>query len=255
MITDRDAVRATDERDVLRGRSLLLGFTGLIPLVLMVPILLLHLYAVGIIEGLVAGAGVIGYHSGRRQGITSVDLLAVGFSAISGVLYFGFGSEALIKHLDVAIYSLLATLVLLSLARQQPWTAQFAKRLVPPDLWDRPAFHTINMRITTLWAAAFALCDLLALFGSGPVHTYAPIAVLIATAVIVPRLARWYRGRVLAAGQADEALVPASPPAPAMGVGGPRAPAVGLGGPRAPAVGAGGPASACPSPGALGPPR
>jgi hypothetical protein len=200
VIADRDAVRATDERDVLRGRSLLLGFTGLIPLALMVPILLLHLYAVGVIEGLIAGAGVIGYHAGRGQGVTTVDSLAVGFSAISAVLYFGFGNETLIKHLDVAIYSLLATVVMLSLARRQPWTAQFAKRLVPPELWNRPAFHMINMRITALWAAAFTFCDLLALFGSGPARTYAPIAVLIATAVVVPRLARWYRGRSLAAG-------------------------------------------------------
>ena len=182
--------------DVLRGRSLLLSFTGLIPLVLMIPILMLHLYAAGIIEGLLAGAGVIGYHFARKQGITSVDLLAVGFAAINAVLYFGFDTRTIIANLDVAIYTLLALLILLSLIRQQPWTTQFAKRTVPPQLWDRPAFHTINMKITAIWAVAFTTCDLLALLGSGSTRRYTPIALIIVTAALVPRLARWYRARL-----------------------------------------------------------
>jgi len=215
IIGDHDAASTRDRADVLRGRSMLLGFTGLIPLVLMVPILLLHLYAVGIVEGLVVGAGVISYHASRGQGITTVDLLAVGFSACSAILYFGFSDETLIKHLDIAIYTLLATLVLLSLARQRPWTEQFAKRLVPPEMWNRPAFHVINMRVTALWAVAFTVCDLLALFGSGPVRIYAPLGVLIATAVLVPRLARWYRARLLTSVEAPPRLPPArSSPSP-----------------------------------------
>ncbi|HEV3228248.1 MAG TPA: hypothetical protein VGY97_02140, partial [Solirubrobacteraceae bacterium] len=132
------------------------------------------------------------------QGITSVDLLAVGFGALNAVLYFGFDDKTVIQNLDVAIYTLLAALITLSLVRRQPWTAQFARRVIPPELWERPAFHTINMRITALWAGAFVVCDLLALLGSGAVRHYAPIAVLITTAVLVPRLARWYRARLLA---------------------------------------------------------
>jgi len=183
------------DEEVLRGRSLLLGFTGLIPLVLMVPILMLHLYAAGIIEGLLAGSGVIGYHLARKQGVTSVDLLALAFAAVNAVLYFGFDNRTIIAHLDVAIYTLLTAIIAVSLIRQQPWTTQFAKRMVPPELWEQPAFHTINMKITAIWAAAFATCDLIAMFGSGPIRRYVPIGLLVATAALVPRLARWYRAR------------------------------------------------------------
>jgi hypothetical protein len=187
---------ATSEVELLRGRSLWLGFTGLIPLMLMVPILLLHLYAAGIVEGLLAGSVVITYHLARQQGVTSVDLLTVGFAALNAVLYFGFDNRTIIANLDVAIYTLLAAIIVLSLIRQQPWTTQFAKRMVPQQMWDRPAFHTINMRITAIWAAAFLACDLVALLASGSIRRYVPIAVLIVTAALVPRLARWYRARL-----------------------------------------------------------
>lgn len=182
--------------EVLRGRSLLLSFTGLIPLVLMVPILVLHLYAAGIIEGLAAGSGVMGYHLARKQGITSVDLLGIGFAGLNAVLYFGFGNRTIIANLDVAIYTLLVLIIVLSLIRQQPWTTQFAKRTVPRQMWDRPAFHTINMKITAIWAIAFMACDLIALLGSGSTRRYTPIALLTVTAALVPRLARWYRARL-----------------------------------------------------------
>jgi hypothetical protein len=210
-VADYDPRVKMDAGEVLRGRSLLLAFTGLIPLALMVPILLLRLYAVGLVEGLVAGAAVIGYHLARRQGITSVDLLAGGFAAVSAILYFGFDNKTTIENLDVAIYTLLAVLVVLSLVRRQPWTAQFARRVIPPEMRETPAFHTINMRITGLWAGAFVVCDLLALLGSGPVRRYVPIALLIMFAALVPRLARGYRARLVASSSGPPEQLAAKP--------------------------------------------
>ncbi len=195
-MADRDPDPHSPPEAQLSGRSLLLGFTGLIPLALMIPILMLHLYAPGIVEGLAAGGAVIGYHLAREQGITSVDLLGSSFAVLTAVLYFGFDNRTIITNLDVAIYTLLAALIVVSLLRRRPWTAQFARRVISPELWDSPAFHSINMRITALWGAAFVVCDLLALLGSESVRRYAPIALLFATAMLVPRLARWYRARL-----------------------------------------------------------
>lgn len=161
-------------------------------------------------EGLVAGAGVIGYHLVRRQGITNLDFLSIGFAALTAVLYFGFDNKTIIENLDVAIYTLLVALLTLSLIRRRPWTAQFAKRVIPPELWGRPAFHTVNMRITALWAPAFVVCDLLALLASGPARRYAPIALLIITATLVPRIARWYRARLLVLTATEPGHLPAN---------------------------------------------
>jgi hypothetical protein len=207
-MADLDHVDDANPEEVLRGRSLLLGFTGLIPLALMVPILMLHLYAVGIVEGLVAGAAVISYHLARGQGITSLDALSISFAVPTAVLYFAFGNQTIIENLDVAIYTLLVGLIVVSLIRRRPWTEQFAKRVIPPEHWTRPAFRAINMRVTALWATAFLICDALAVFGSGALRRYVPIALLFATALAVPRIARWYRSRLSAADLEQPGEVP-----------------------------------------------
>jgi hypothetical protein len=200
-----------DAAEVLRGRSLLLGFTGLIPLALMVPILMLHLYAVGIVEGLIAGAAVIAYHLARGQGITSLDALSISFAVPTAVLFFAFGNRTIIENLDVAIYTLLAGLIAVSLIRRRPWTEQFAKRVIPQEFWQRPAFRIVNMRITALWAGAFLVCDALAVFASGALRRYVPIALLFATALAVPRIARWYRARLSAADLEQPSGLPDEP--------------------------------------------
>ena len=72
----------------------------------------------------------------------------IGFAALNAVLYFGFGDRTIVANLDIAIYTIVAAMIVLSLIRRRPWTEQFAKRMVPAHMWERPAFHTINMRIS-----------------------------------------------------------------------------------------------------------
>src|SRR4051812_37733236 len=91
-------------RDAVRRR--LLPFTGLIPVVVMLPVLALNAYGLAIVITLVSGAGVISYHLARGQGVTSVDLILIGFGVVNAVLYFGFDSAVLLDHIDAVIYAL-----------------------------------------------------------------------------------------------------------------------------------------------------
>jgi hypothetical protein len=43
----------------------------------------------------------------------------------------------------------------ISLIRKQPFTLAFAKRSVPREHWENPAFLAANVTITTVWAASF----------------------------------------------------------------------------------------------------
>jgi hypothetical protein len=183
---------------LIRGLSLLQGFTGLIPLVVMVPILLVRLYAVGIAEGLVLGSGVLAYHLVRRQGVTSIDLIAIGFSALNAALYFGFADRAVIANIDIAIYTLVAATIVLSLIRRRPWTEQFARRMVPPYVREDQAFRTINMSTSFLWAVSFVACDAIALSTSGALRRFVPIALLVGTAAVTPPLVRHLRAQLTA---------------------------------------------------------
>ena len=44
-----------------------------------------------------------------------------------------------------------------TLALGRPFTLQYAREQVPPDLWDSPAFLHTNYVITAVWALAFAV--------------------------------------------------------------------------------------------------
>ena len=173
-----------------------LSFTGLVPLALTVPLLTFKLWSLGIAASLAGGVAVIAYHLRLGQGVSTLDLVTVGFGAINAVLYFGFGSTALLELLDVFVYSVLALQVAVSLIGKTPWTVQFAKRLADPALLSTPQFLAINRVTTIVWAAAFLLCDLAAILVDGRARMLIPAALLGLTAFLTPRIARAYRERL-----------------------------------------------------------
>lgn len=173
------------------------AFTGLIPVLFMVPILLAHAYTAGVVVAVAGSTLVVTYHLSRRQGITSLDVLALSFGLANLVLYVGFASTLLIEHLDVAFYSLLAAQALVSLLSGSPWTMQFTRRTVVPDLWDCNAFRAMNMLTTRFWAGCFVACDIAALTLPDPSRVWVPAVVMVGTVAVSRRLGRRYLARSL----------------------------------------------------------
>jgi hypothetical protein len=179
-----------DSIDSIRTGHWWQAFTGLLPVLLMVPILLAHAYTAGVVVATVAALGVVAYHLSRRQGITPLDVLALGFALTNLVLYVGFGNPFLIHHLDAVFYTLLAGQSAVSLLVGTPWTTQFTRRTVAPAFWDHPAFRDMNVVTTRLWAACFVACDVLALTLADPLRVWAPVGLMGLTVVLSRRLAR-----------------------------------------------------------------
>jgi hypothetical protein len=171
----------------VRSSSPWLAFTGLLPVVLMVPILIAHAYAAGVIVAVVGCVGVLVYHLARRQGVTSLDLLALLFAVLNVVLYFGLGNTWLIGHVAIVFYTLLALQSAISLFRGDPWTMQFTRRVVRPEFVADPRFRRMNVRTTVVWIMAFAVCDALSILVHGAAGTWLPLVVL-ALAVVVSRV-------------------------------------------------------------------
>jgi hypothetical protein len=171
----------------VRASSPWLAFTGLLPVVLMVPILIAHAYAAGVIVAVVGCVGVIVYHLVRRQGITSLDVLALLFAVVNVVLYFGLGNTWLIGHVAIVFYTLLALQSAVSLFRGDPWTMQFTRRVVRPEFVADPRFRRMNVRTTVVWTVAFVACDALSILVHGAAGTWLPLVVL-ALAVVVSRV-------------------------------------------------------------------
>jgi hypothetical protein len=189
-------------REAVRRR--VLPFTGLIPVVVMVPVLAVNAYGLAIVLTLVCGAGVIAYHLSRGQGVTSLDLVLAGFGAVNAVLYFGFDNAVLLDHIDAMIYTLLAAQATWSLFHDPPWTAQFTRRTVAPEAWALPEFRAVNRFATAIWAGCFAACDVIALTAAQPWRLYAPVVLMLVSAVASRRLSRLYLARRL--GVAPNAL-------------------------------------------------
>lgn len=167
-----------------------LAFTGLIPVILMVPVLLAHLYVLGVIVGAVGVVAVIGYHLWRKQGVSTLDGMALVFATVNFVLYAGFDSTWLMQHIDVVFYSLLSAQCAASLVRGAPWTEQFTKRTVVPEMWTVPAFQSMNVLATRLWTSAFVACLVCALTLEDPTGVWVPVVVMVGTAVVSRRLGR-----------------------------------------------------------------
>jgi|SRR4051812_27629465 len=182
-------------RDAVRRR--LLPFTGLVPVVLMVPVLAFNLYGLAIVLGLASGSAVIAYHVARGQGVTSLDALLLGFAAVNAVLYFGFDEDVLLNHIDAVIYTLLAAMAAATLFHGEPWTSQFTRRTLPPEAWELPEFRDVNRFSTVLWAACFVACDVVALRVGHPLRVYLPIALMLAVAAASRPLARLFLARRL----------------------------------------------------------
>jgi hypothetical protein len=198
--------RTTTQPTGLRKR--LLPFTGLIPVVLMVPVLAFDLYGLAIVLALVSGAGVIVYHVSRGQGVSSLDVILLCFGALNAVLYFGLNNTILLDHIDAVIYTLLAAHATGSLFRDPPWTTQFTKRTVPQQAWELPEFRAVNRFSTAIWAACFAACDVIALAAGDPLRLYLPIALMVVTALLSRRLARAYLARLLGLAGGDALPAP-----------------------------------------------
>ena len=177
--------------------SWLMSFTGLIPLALTVPLLVLHLWSLGILVNGVGALLIIAFHLRRRQGITGLDMLSLACAIANAVLYFGYHTTILLEHLDTVIYSLLAGQVLYAQLRGEPWTTQFAKRAVAPERWVTPEFLTANRLISLVWGACFLCCAGASIWGMlGAWRALIPAIMLVTTAVLTPRLARWFGRRI-----------------------------------------------------------
>ena len=174
----------------VRSSSPWLAFTGLLPVIIMVPILLVHAYALGVVVAAAGCLGVVGYHLARGQGITSLDLIALAFATVNLGLYFIAGNTWLIEHIAVVFYTLLAAQSALSLVRGDPWTTQFTRRVVTPEFAADPRFRVMNVRSTAVWAVAFTVCAVLSVTVHGAVSTWLPVVVMVVAVVSSRRMGR-----------------------------------------------------------------
>jgi len=91
----------------------------------------------------------------------------------------------------------LLLIVLLSLAVGAPFTLQYAREETPPEVWSQPRFMQVNVVITAVWAAAFAvivLADLVLMY-MPQIPAHFGTAAIIISLIAAFKFTRWYPGR------------------------------------------------------------
>jgi hypothetical protein len=157
---------------------------------------------VGPAEALAAGAAVSAVLIARdlvRPG-RSVKILEAGtFVLFAGLALYTVLSGANWSVIGVRLcvdVGLLAV-VLVSMAARRPFTLQYAREQVAPQLWNRPEFIQTNYVITGVWALAFfvmVLAELALLYVPGLPPRAGVVAVILALVGAV-KFTSWYPER------------------------------------------------------------
>ena len=100
--------------------------------------------------------------------------------------------------------AVLTLVVLVGLATGRPFTEHYARQSVPREYWTTPTFHRVNVVITAVWAAAFAvntLCDVVVMAapGTSTLLNWVVPALVIVAAI---RFTAWYPDHATAEGRA-----------------------------------------------------
>ena len=140
--------------------------------------------AFGPVAGLAAGALVSAALVAREKWMLrrSPKLLELGslalFAALALVAAFGHFESSVIG-VRLVVDSGLLLIALLSLLLRRPFTLQYARERVTPEIAAKPGFFRSNVMITAAWTLAFAvmvLADMAMLHGTQAAHRIGMIA-------------------------------------------------------------------------------
>ena len=154
---------------------------------------------VGVSAGLAAGALVSAVMLARdllSRG-QRVKILEIGTFLLFGAMTLYslvFGASWSVPAVRLRVDAGLLVIVLASIALRQPFTLQYAREKVAPELWDSPGFIRVNYAITAAWALAFAAmvaADLLMTYVPSVPHSVGIVITIVALYAAI-KFTGWY---------------------------------------------------------------
>ncbi|GGJ13836.1 hypothetical protein [Streptomyces brasiliensis] len=113
------------------------------------------------LAALIASFGLAGQDIPHGR-LNILDMAGIVFFGVLSVLALALDRHELIwleTYAQVLSNAVVAVVALGSLLAD-PFTAQYARRSTPPEVWDSPVFKHINMVLTATWGGAFTLMAL-----------------------------------------------------------------------------------------------
>lgn len=134
----------------------------------------------------------------RTESLDMFAVTAVLFFAAVTAISVADPSSGIHRYVGALTPAALAAGAAISIARRQPFTIAFARRIAPPEFWDTPMFLHVNMVLTAVWATSFAAMSavIAAVVTFHPQATGIILLAQIAGFVIPMRICRTYPATV-----------------------------------------------------------
>jgi hypothetical protein len=130
---------------------------------------------------LAAGSLLLERRRGKPWDTLVIELSATVFFAVLTIWSFADPGSPLHDYVGALSDAWLAITAWGSVAVRRPFTLGIAKTMVPPSVWDNPAFLRVNIVITAVWAASFTVAGVASavLLSSAPHATGALITIKV----------------------------------------------------------------------------
>lgn len=93
----------------------------------------------------------------RRGAVKVMNSTSVGYFLLEMMIVL-FAGQAFMQryHLPI-VWGVFALVAWITLATGAPFTAQYTCEHTPPELWNGPAFHRMNVHLSVVWSLIFTL--------------------------------------------------------------------------------------------------
>jgi uncharacterized membrane protein len=155
--------------------------------------------------GLVLALAAAAFATGRQllsRSLKILDTVTLAFFVLVAVGILGFRWMILGTYMTLLVNLTLTAIAWGSLLAGTPFTIQYARERVAPELWHTPVFMRINQYITGVWGLDFFLSALVSLYrhatGDRDIASqYAWVVFSVLAALFTVRFPAWYRARAL----------------------------------------------------------
>jgi all-trans-retinol 13,14-reductase len=147
-----------------------------------------------------AVAGVTTARQVFERSLKILDTVTLAFFVFVAVGLIGFGWGILATYMTLFVKLTLMAIAWGSLLAGSPFTIQYARGQVAPELWHAPLFIRINRYVTAVWGLNFSLSAVVSLYrhatgDAGLASRYAWVLFSVLAALFTVYFPAWYRAR------------------------------------------------------------
>ncbi len=103
----------------------------------------------------------------RTGDVQIIDLTSLGFFVLCLIMLSTLGDQVFNRYHIVLVWGVFAVVTWATILIGFPFTLQLARKSAGREVWSKPLFHRVHVRLTTVWGIIFTLDTTLAVVALG----------------------------------------------------------------------------------------